>query len=116
MDLVDCDGFSEIGTNKGFISFRKNGSEVARVSFGDFVTSGNKFFDPTVHYHDNSANHLRPITATQLGITNFDQVYVNMGWSTAIDNIFFDNSLQGIIPEPATLLILPMALFLRRRV
>jgi hypothetical protein len=116
MDLIDCDGFSEIGPNKDFISFRSGGNEVARVGFGEFVTPGSPFYDPTVHYHDNSANHLKPITTSQLHINSFDEVYVNMGWSTAIDNILFDNSLSGIIPEPGTLLLgLPMAMLLGRR-
>jgi hypothetical protein len=116
MDLIDCDGFSEIGTNRGFIAFKSGGNEVARVGFGDFVTVGSAFYDPTVHYHDNSANHLKPITTSQLHINSFDEVDVNMGWSTAIDNIVFDNSLSGIIPEPGTFLLgLPMALLLRRR-
>ena len=116
MDLVDCDGFSEIGSNRGFISFRSGGSEVARVGFGEFVTVGSPFYDPTVHYQDNSANHLKPITSTQLHINDFDQVFVNMGWSTAIDNILFDNSLSGIIPEPGAFLLgLPMVMLLRRQ-
>src|SRR5262249_1462371 len=40
MDLIDCDGFKEIGANKDFISFRKSGKEIARVGFGQFVTPG----------------------------------------------------------------------------
>jgi hypothetical protein len=117
MDLLDCDGFTEIGANRGFIAFYSGGVEQKRVSFGAFVDPTSPFYDPTVHYHDNSANHLKPIDNLQLGIPNFDEVQVNMGWSTAIDNIVFADDISKIIPEPSSLALCaaPLLLSLRRR-
>ena len=117
MDLVDCDGTSEIGTGRGYIAFRSGGVELKRVSYGAFTDPTSKYYDPTVHYHDNSANHLKPIDITELGIRNFDEVWVNMGWSTAMDNVFFSNDISVIIPEPASmvLLALPLIFSIRRR-
>jgi len=116
MDLIDCDGSSEIASDRGYISFRNNGAQVARVGFGSFTTSSSHYYDSTVHYHDNSANHLKPITANDLRVGGFNEVYVNMGWSTAIDNIFFDSDFSTVIPEPTSIFAcLPLAMMLRRR-
>ena len=117
LDLIDVDGPIEIGTNRDVIIFKSAGREFAHVSFGDFVNPSSKYYDPTVHYHDNSANHIQPIDVTELGIQNFDEVDVEMGWSSAIDNIYFQPDLSNIIPEPTSLMLLalPMVFMSRRR-
>ena len=116
LDLLDIDGPSEIGTNRDVLIFKSGGVEKARVSFGAFVDPTSKYYDPTVHYHDNSANHIKPIDVTELGIKNFDEVDVEMGWSSAIDNIFFDTT-TNTIPEPTSLMLLgiPFVLISCRR-
>ena len=115
LDLIDCDGPSEIGPNKDYVAFFSGGKELARVGFGSFIDPTSKYYDPTVHYHDNSANHIQPIDAGELGIQSFDRVDVNMGWSTAIDNIVFDTT-QVISPEPGSLVLcLAPLLFSMRR-
>jgi hypothetical protein len=116
-DLLDCDGSSEIGTGRDYVAFFKNGVELKRVGFGSFVDPTSKYYDPTVHYANNSANHLKPIDVSELGITNFDEAQVNMGWSTAIDNIVFAEDISSIQPEPGSLMLLagPLLLTMRRR-
>jgi hypothetical protein len=115
-DLLDVDGPQEIGPNKDYVAFFSQGKELARVSFGAFVDPKSKFYDPTVHYANNSANHIQPITSSELGIGDFDRVDLNMGWSTDIDNIIFDHTTV-ISPEPASLamLLAPLAFVMRSR-
>jgi hypothetical protein len=100
MDLVDCDGMAEIGPSRGFISFISSDHKGATVGFGNFITAGNPYYDSTVKYADRSANRLKPINTNQLGIRDFTEVDVNLGWSTAIDTITFSRTL--LVPEPTT--------------
>jgi len=117
LDLVDIDGFSEIASDRGYISFRSGGVEKGRVSFGDFVNPSSVFYDATVKYGNNTVNHIKPIDVSLLRMTSFDEVRVNMGWSSGIDNIFFTDDISAIIPEPSCLMLAaaPVLLMMRRR-
>lgn len=97
LDLIDVDGPDEGAV--GFLAFRLGGLELARVGFSAFVNPTSPFYDPTFEYGDRFANRVAPITATNLGITGFDEVIVNTGLCSAVDGIQFD-SVQ--VPEPAT--------------
>lgn len=114
-DLIDVEGPREYNENSGyFASFYIEGELEARVGFGSFVDPTSPFYDPTVRYGDNSANRIRPITARQVGMPQFDRVVLNFGGSGATDNIFFTP-----VPEPSTLglvgLAVPVLLVRRRR-
>ena len=113
-DLIDVDGPREYNNNAGyFASFYLNGNLEARVGFGSFIDPKSPFYDPTVKYGDNSANRIRPISAREVGMPQFDRVVLNFGGSGATDNIFF-----SVVPEPTVLGLLGVAmpaLLMRRR-
>ena len=113
-DLIDVEGPREYDENSGyFASFYFDGELEARVGFGSFVDPTSPFYDPTVKYGDNSANRIRPISAREVGMPQFDRVVLNFGGSGATDNIFFTP-----VPEPGTIALLGLAapaLLMRRR-
>jgi hypothetical protein len=76
-------------------------------SFGEFIEGESSFFVPDVVYGNNSANRIAPITAADLGLIQFSKVELNLGGSSAVDNIRFEP-----IPEPASLVLLGAALAL----
>ena len=118
LDLIDCDGASEFGADRGYMAFFLRGVEIGRVGWGAFTDPTSKYYDSTAHWGNNFANRLKPVSIAQLGIQAFDEVRVNLGYSTGIDNITFDNSdVSLIIPEPASigLLGLPLVFAGRRR-
>jgi len=117
-DLIDVEGPSEFGRNSGFVAtFFIDGAELARVGFDQFINENSMFYDPTVEYGDNKANRISPISVDALSsftgtsITAFDKVEINLGGSSAIDNIdvstcqtpiineFIDNEAQRIVVE-----------------
>jgi len=117
-DLIDVEGPSEFGRNSGFVAtFFMGGDELARVGFDQFINENSMFYDPTVEYGNNKANRISPITVDALSsftgtsITTFDKVEINLGGSSAIDNIdvstcqtpiineFIDNEAQRIVVE-----------------
>lgn len=104
--LVDIEAPDEInaggGTN-GFFRGFSGGGVVGTVSFADFVTMGNSFFDPTVVYDDNSVNRISPIFASDFGVSGFDKVEFNFGGSGGVGEVTF-------APEPATALFLGVAM------
>jgi hypothetical protein len=113
-DLVDVEGPAEYNSNSGyFASFYLDGNLEARVGFGSFVDPDSPFYDASVRYGDNSANRIRPITAREVGMPQFDRVVLNFGGSGGTDNIFFT-----VVPEPGVLGLLGLAapaLLMRRR-
>ena len=103
--LVDVEGPAEInvgGTN-GFFRAFSGGGVVGTVSFEDFVTMGNSFYDPTVAYDSNSVNRISPIFASDFRVAGFDRVEFNFGGSGAVGEVSF-------VPEPATALFLGVAM------
>lgn len=113
-DLVDVDGPREYNSNAGyFASFYLDGNLEARVGFGSFIDPASPFYDASVEYGDNSVNRIRPITAREVGMPQFDRVVLNFGGSGGTDNIFF-----SVVPEPGVLGLMCLAapaLLLRRR-
>jgi hypothetical protein len=100
-DLIDVDGPIEWDDTRGFFSFLKDSHEVGRVRLPDFITPSSPFFDPTVVYHDNSANRIKPISMTQFGGTSFDTLVANYGWCMGLDNL---NFTPFVVPEPTAAL------------
>jgi hypothetical protein len=115
LDLIDCDGPSEFGPDRGYMAFFLRGAEVARVGWGAFIDPASKYYDPTVKWGNNYANHLKTVSITQLGIPAFDEARVNLGYSTGIDNITFDSDESLIIPEPVSLAMVVLPLFVAGR-
>lgn len=103
-DLIDIEGTAEILDNAGYVAaFYMGGTMLGQVGFGDFIDSSSPFFDSTVVYGDRSANRIQPITAAQLGGTEFDQVEFSLGGSGAITNVQFTMPMAGgVIPEPSS--------------
>ncbi|XAL98604.1 MYXO-CTERM sorting domain-containing protein [Phycisphaeraceae bacterium D3-23] len=125
LDVTDVDGPEEFQTNSGFnIQFFLNGIEVADVAFGELITPGNNFYDPSIEFGDNTANRISPLTAEQLrdhgfgDAVEFDRVIVSLGGSGAVDNIVFgtDDPPTGV-PSPSAALagLALLGLTIRRR-
>ncbi|MDW8263376.1 MAG: hypothetical protein RMJ35_12685 [Phycisphaerales bacterium] len=118
-NLIDIEGPSEFGNDSGYVltidgtqtSARGGGRETARIGFSRFITPGNPFFDSTVRFGDNSANNIKPIFASDLGMAHFHRVVFNLGGSGGIDHLRY-----AFIPEPtAATLLLAGSLLMRRR-
>ena len=105
--LVDIEGLAEInsggGTN-GFFEAFSGGGSVGVVSFEDFITPADPFYDPTVAYATNSVNRIAPILASDFGVSGFDSVEFNFGGSGGVGEVSFAT------PEPATTLLLGASL------
>ena len=93
-DIVDVEG---VGSEPGVVRFYLSNTLVGQVALGAFVDSNSAFYDASVVYGDNSANHLDPIFASEIGAASFDRVEIHLGGSGAVDNI---------VPEPASLAML----------
>jgi hypothetical protein len=117
LDLIDCDGPSEFGADRGYVAFFLRGVELGRVGWGAFIDPTSKYYDSTVQWGNNYANHLKMVSITQLGIPAFDEAKVNLGYSTGIDNITFESDESLIVPEPGSLamIVLPVVFAGRRR-
>lgn len=116
-NLVDIEGPSEFNGNSGYVMTfdginpqMRAGS--AQIGFGQFVTPGNQFYDSTVAFGDRSANKIKPIMASQVGLLSFNRVVIDLGGSGAIDQFRYT-----FVPEPASaaLLAVPAILAVRRR-
>jgi len=112
-DLVDVE-LAETGNDSGYVATFYSGSDqAASVKFSDFIDPLSAYYDPTVVYGDNFANHIAPIQAASLGLLSFDKVEVNFGGSAAIDNIYWDRpGINAEIPVPATIWMFGIGLFL----
>lgn len=111
-DLVDIEGTEEILDNAGYVAaFYMGSTLVGQVGFGDFIDPLSPFYDSTVVYGNHSANRIQPITAAQLGGTEFDQVKFSLGGSGAITNILFtmpESGGEGVVPEPSSWALLAL--------
>ena len=92
-DLVDVEN---VTAENGLVEFYLGGSQVGdTVSFADFTDNSSDYFRAGVAYGNNSANHITPLTAGEVGFTEFDRVVVTMGGSGGIDNLVY-------VPTPGT--------------
>jgi hypothetical protein len=117
LGVMDIEGPSEFGNNSGYIMTFEGidtlgRGAAAQIGFGQFVTPGNPFYDPTIVFGDHSANRIKPILASQVGMASFSRVIVDLGGSGALDDI-----KVNYIPEPAGIFALAgaAALFARRQ-
>lgn len=106
IDLVDID---DAVLEDGKFVFRDVDGTVVMYGFDEL---GNR--DPSIVWGDNTINRIRPFTAGELEINEFDKVWVVFGGSGAVDNIVY-GALQ--IPEPTALALggLALAYFVVRR-
>lgn len=93
-DLIDVEGPSEYGNDSGFVAtFFMDDKVLAKVGFKEFVNSNSIFYDSSVQFGNNKANHIMPISVDDLSefsgkqVLVFDRVEINLGGSSAIDNI-----------------------------
>jgi len=131
-DLVDIEGPVEFeqGTNVTgyFAAFHMGGTELAKISFGQFITPGDPFEQSGVAFGDNSANRIAPITIDDLiasfgldsTIEGFDKVTIGLGGSGALTGVNFSRTPPtSVIPTPAALpaglMLLGVAAMRRRR-
>ena len=86
---------------------------VGMVDFSDLVDSGSAFFDPTIVFGNNSANHIQPISFFNgINPLEFNEARFFLEGSGAVDNIFFT-----AIPAPGPLapLLFSLLAAVRRR-
>lgn len=111
IDMIDMGDYAD-ELSKSFLQF-KSGTTIKKVFFNEFSNPISQYYDPTIVWGNRSANRVRPVLATQLGLSSFDEVRVQLWDSAAIDNVVFTTE----IPEPAALSLLasPAFLMMRRR-
>lgn len=96
-DIVDREGAIE----DGFIEFFKDGSSVgSTITFGSFADSLSPYYDPTVTFGNNTANHISTVHLSEVGIASFDGLAFHLGGSGAFDNIAVNP-----IPEPGAVVL-----------
>jgi hypothetical protein len=102
-DLIDVEGPEEYGDMSGFMAVFYDGEDnpLAQVGFGEFIDPTSDFYVPGVIFGNKTANRILPINAEALDLTAFQKVELNLGGSSAVDNITFEP-----IPEPSTLVLL----------
>lgn len=118
LGVMDIEGPTEFGANSGYIMTFEGVDTLGRgasaqIGFGQFITPGNPFYDPTIVFGDHSANRIKPILASQVGMAGFSRVVVDLGGSGALDDI-----KVNYIPEPAGIFAAAAVAFgamLRRR-
>ncbi|MFI4860780.1 MAG: hypothetical protein ACIAXF_08885 [Phycisphaerales bacterium JB063] len=123
LDVTDVEGPTEFQTDSGFnLRFFLDGVEVADLAFGELVTPGNNFYDPSIVFGDNSANRISPVTVDLLNnhgfnVTAFDSVIVSLGGSGAVDNIVFGTGEPTGVPTPSAAIagLALLGLTIRRR-
>ena len=107
---------AETGKDRGYVTtFYLGSDQLASVKFSDYIDPLSEYYDPTVEYGNNFANHLAPIQAANLGLLSFDKVEVNFGGSAAIDNIYWDRpgtNVEVSAPTTPWMVIVGLALLL----
>ena len=99
-DAFDIEGPEEFETDSGyFVDFLNDGADVATIFFGNLITPGNVFFDPTIEFGDDSANNLGDYTPVEIGGV-FNEVRISFGGSGALDNLRFEFANPGPNPIP----------------
>jgi hypothetical protein len=106
-DLIDIEGSDAYSDSSGlFAAFFTGGSPLASVSFKGSDNSSSSISRDAI-YGNHTIDRIKPITAANLadlvrkpGLTKFDRVEINLGGSTAADNIRFNP-----VPEPASMLL-----------
>lgn len=103
-DLIDVEGPSEYGNDSGFVAtFFMDDKVLAKVGFEEFVNSNSIFYDSSVKFGNNKANHISPITVENLSefsgkqVLVFDRVEINLGGSSAIDNIDIESCNETVL-------------------
>lgn len=101
-DVIDIEGVVEEGSS---LEFYNAGGLVETINFSEFTNNVSIHFDATIQFGNNTANRVSPIQIA----AGFDQVIINVGGSSAFDNI--------VIPAPmsAAPLLAGLALARRRR-
>ncbi len=104
-DVIDIEGNILEASS---VDFYAGAALLGSISFADF-----QILDPTITFGNNTLNRVGPFSLSQLGLASpFDKMVINVGGSSAYDNI--------VVPEPSTGLMLASfalagMLFARRR-
>ncbi len=119
-DIVDVEN-AENG--QYYTKYYKDGQFIGSVNFNDMLDSNSPYYDPSISFGDNTANTLPTVTASSLGVADFDKVKIHLGGSGGITNVRFDNRIpppNTTVPEPNTILTflfgLGMLRFFRKKV
>lgn len=113
--LIDVEGPSEFGTDRGYFATFTSNSQTVKVSFADFLNSSSAFYDPTVKFGDNSANRISAITAGQLGLQSFDHVTINLGGSAGVGEVSYSTGVPTPGAAGAGLALMGLIAARRRR-
>lgn len=89
--------------SSSYVQLFNGGSSIGSATF----TQLDQYYDPSLHFGDNSINRITPFDLTSLGLGEADSVRIHFSGSGAVDNISFT---QGVVPEPATMTLLGMGL------
>ena len=97
--ISDVEGPVEFDTSSGFfLDFESGDTDLQRVFFGDLITPGNAFFDPTLEFGNGTVNRIELFEASMFGADSFDKVSISLGGSAIITEITTRNA--EVIPTP----------------
>ncbi|MDX2146720.1 MAG: hypothetical protein SFZ23_04290 [Planctomycetota bacterium] len=98
-DIVDVENAT---SENGRIQLFQGNSLVVEMAFSELVNPSSAYYDPSVVLGDNSANRIRPFSATTLGAAGFTRAVIRLGGSGAVDNL--------VVPAPAAATLFGLAL------
>ncbi len=99
--VVDIEGPTEFQTNSGFfLDFFSEDTELGRVFFGDLLTPGNQFYDPTIQFANGSINQIGPFLASDFDAESFDRVELSLGGSSTLAQITTETFVANAVPTP----------------
>lgn len=99
--VVDIEGPTEFRTDSGFfLDFFSGDDELGRVFFGDLLTPGNQFYDPTIEFANGSINQIGPFLASDFGAQSFDEVRLSLGGSSTLAQITTQGATAQPVPTP----------------
>ena len=99
--ITDVEGPVEFETASGyFLDFEFEGEDLGRVFFGDLITPGSVFYDPTREFGNGTANRIGPFVASDFGADQFDTVYISLGGSAVISQITTQLAGGQVVPTP----------------
>lgn len=97
-DFIDIEGRVEETTRLDFYS---GGGVVGSLQLTNLNNPASIVYDPTIAFGNNHANRVQPVLASRFNVAGFDKVVINVGGSSAWDNL--------VVPAPTSAAVLGLA-------